>query len=323
MAVLPHPLMMGKIFEKNMHHLTNTMVRLLSSSFNLYHCTDPILYVKGVRRTVITIHDVHALFDQPWASPYEKNFYRANLPAMISDARVLFCDSKCTQNDVVRFYPAAEGKTKIVPLAHSPVFRPSAIDRDFLKKYGIADPQRPFLLAVGIFPPRKNIPRFLQAFANLSKRLQDEMQIFLIGHTGRKVDIDTITDAINQCRLNNKVSVLSNVANDDLIKFYNTAHSLVFPSLYEGFGLPVLEAMACGCPVISSNQSSLPEVCGNAALYVDPYSVESMTEALERIISDGELHKRLHDESLRRSGEFSWDRTAAMTFEGYSEALRA
>lgn len=323
MPVLPHPLLLGKVFEKNVRSLSNTVTRLLSSSFDLYHCTDPILFVKGMRRMVITIHDVHALFDQPWASPYEKSFYRTHLPAMIADARIVFCDSHCTLNDILHNCPAAEKKARVVPLAASPAFYPQTIDRSFLKKYGITDPQQPFLLAVGVFPPRKNTLRLLRAYANLPPVIQKEMHVLLIGHTGIKAEMDAIADVINQCHIHKRVTVLSTVGIEDLAKFYNTAHCLVFPSLYEGFGLPVIEAMACGCPVIASNQSSLPEVCGNAVQYVDPYNVESITEALQLVIGDSTLYKRLRSASLLRNSEFSWKFTATKTFEGYSEALQA
>jgi len=165
---------------------------------------------------------------------------------------------------------------------------------------------------------RKNIPTLIKAFYE-SKRRRTNHKLVIVGKKGWKYD--DIFETIDALNLKNEVIFTGYVPKEDLVKFYNTADLFVYPSVYEGFGLPPLEAMACGCPVITSNISSLPEVVGNAGITVNPYDVEELVEAMYRVLNDEDLRKELSKKGLERSKLFSWRKTAEETWKVYEEVF--
>jgi len=180
-----------------------------------------------------------------------------------------------------------------------------------LHQYGIKDP---FILYVGTLEPRKNIPTLIHAFAKVKKDGFPQ-KLLLIGGKGWKYE--EIFSAINELSLTDQILIPGYVPDEDLVYFYNVADLFVYPSLYEGFGLPPLEAMACGTPVITSNKSSLPEVVGDAALLVDPLDVRALAGAIERVLANEELRAQLSERGLKRAKFFSWKKTAERTWEVY------
>jgi glycosyltransferase involved in cell wall biosynthesis len=186
-----------------------------------------------------------------------------------------------------------------------------------LERYQLS---QPYILYVGSIEPRKNLLRLLQAYARLRKDLPG-WKLVLVG--ARNAWKSTpISEEMRKLNLAPWVQLTGYIPEEDLPALYNGAGLFAFPSLYEGFGLPVLEAMACGTPVITSNVSSLPEVAGDAALLVDPYNVEEIAAAMVNVLSDQELSEDLHRRGLERSKEFSWERTAQQTLEVYKKVLR-
>jgi glycosyltransferase involved in cell wall biosynthesis len=173
----------------------------------------------------------------------------------------------------------------------------------------------PFVLYAGKLQSRKNIIRILQAFDIVRRDVRPDLKLVLAGRrTWKSEGLDETMDRLN---VRDKVIELGYIRNDDLPLLYSGAEVFVFPSLWEGFGIPVIEAMACGTPVVTSNISSLPEVAGDAALLVDPYSINDIAAAMERLLSDGELRQRLHDKGLERVKAFSWRNTALRTRQLY------
>nr|WP_256502708.1 glycosyltransferase family 1 protein [Desulfuromonas sp. KJ2020] len=163
-----------------------------------------------------------------------------------------------------------------------------------------------FVLFVGSIEPRKNLLRLLQAYQLLSDRLRREVKLVLAGFRGwENREVMAILK-----KLEGDVHYLGYVTEQDLAALYNLADLFVYPSLYEGFGLPPLEAMACGCPVLVSRIASLPEVCGEAAAYLDPENVEEMTAELTRLLEDGTARGQLATKGLERAQLFSWERSA-------------
>jgi glycosyltransferase involved in cell wall biosynthesis len=175
-----------------------------------------------------------------------------------------------------------------------------------------------FILHVGTLQPRKNLVRLIRAY----RQMQTDAPLALVG--GRGWQYEAILTEIEKLGLTDKVIMPGYVPADELPLWYNAASVLAYPSLYEGFGLPVVEAMACGTPVVTSSVSSMPEAAGGdagAALLVPPYETEALAEALSRVLTDGALRDELRTRGLRQSAGFSWQRTAAATVTAYQRAL--
>jgi glycosyltransferase involved in cell wall biosynthesis len=177
---------------------------------------------------------------------------------------------------------------------------------------------RPYVLCVAGADPTKNVETLVEAFARLPLPLRDAHDLVLAGDFRRRADLQ---ERVRQVGLQKQTVFTGVVSDDRLIRLYQQAVLFVFPSLYEGFGLPVLEAMACGCPVISSNASSLPEVTGDAAVLVNPSDVEDLARQMERALSDSALRRDLRQRGLKQAAQFSWDRTARETVAVYRKAV--
>jgi glycosyltransferase involved in cell wall biosynthesis len=183
-------------------------------------------------------------------------------------------------------------------------------------RYGI---KSEFLLSVGNLQPRKNLCRLIKAFSLIRGDI-DQMQLVIVG--GAKWHVSEIYDLVSRLGLEKNVVFTSYVSDKDLVALYNLARVFVYPSLYEGFGLPILEAMACGTPVICSNTSSMPEVAGDAAVLIDPHNVEQIAETLLFVLLDPKLKQDLRERGLERATGFSWRRTAQQTLEVCRQVLR-
>jgi glycosyltransferase involved in cell wall biosynthesis len=175
-----------------------------------------------------------------------------------------------------------------------------------------------YVLYVGNLTKRKNIELALRGFANVAERYPD-LRFVLVGPSVfRQTHVGAIAAALG---IADRVVLTGSVADDDLPMLYSRARAFLFPSFYEGFGLPVLEAMACGAPVIASNVTSLPEVVGDAGLLIDPHSTDEMTAALDRVLSDEPLRAGLREKGFRRAAAFTWDKTAQQTLDVYRAVL--
>jgi glycosyltransferase involved in cell wall biosynthesis len=175
--------------------------------------------------------------------------------------------------------------------------------------------QGDFLLFVSTIEPRKNVPTLLRAFRRLMDAYHPNVQLVLAGEKGWLYD--EVFQLVRDLKLVDKVVFLGRVSTEELLWLYNVAQALVSPSIYEGFGLPPLEAMACGTPVIVSNVSSLPEVVADAGILVDPYDAEELSVAMWRLLSDAELRASLIEKGYKRAGFFSWDKAAQETLKLY------
>jgi glycosyltransferase involved in cell wall biosynthesis len=228
--------------------------------------------------------------------------------------------SEHTRQDIVRTLGVPEHKIRVTPLAAGSEFRPIA-DRTLLRhqlaSFGLQD-QR-YILSVGTLEPRKNQARLIRAFARLL-RLEPGLPHQLVFAGGKGWDNEPIFEAVKQEGIEDRILFLGR--SDPLEVLYNGADLMVYPSLYEGFGLPPLEALACGTPVITSNSSSLPEVVGDAALSVDPEDEEGLCEAMRHVLQDEKLRVELSAKGVQRARQFSWERTAATTLEAYQAAHR-
>jgi glycosyltransferase involved in cell wall biosynthesis len=234
------------------------------------------------------------------------------LGAAVRRSRGLACISKATADELVGRYPAAAPKVTVVPLAAAPVLvRPA--DEE------LADLPAPgYVLAVGTLEPRKNLPRLVEAYASLPLTLQHAHPLIVVGALGwRTGDTVAALDSLgDRCRR------LGHVSDGTLAELYRRCAVFCYPSLAEGFGLPVLEAMALGAAVVTSNTSSLPEVGGDAVQYVDPRGVPSIAEGLQSLLSSPDRRAQLGKRGRARAAEFSWNRTAELTLAALERAAR-
>jgi glycosyltransferase involved in cell wall biosynthesis len=238
---------------------------------------------------------------------------RLTLRHAVRRARGLICISQSTRDALVARFPAASGKTVIAPLGVSPsLSAPEAAPLDQLPLPG-------FVLAVGTLEPRKNLPRLAQAYAALPRQLQDAHPLVVVGPLGWQMQ-PTLA-ALHM--LGERCITLGHVSDAALAELYRRCALFCYPSLGEGFGLPVLEAMAAGAAVLTSNVSSLPEVGGDAVAYADPESVAGIASEVERLLSSPQARIALGERGRARASAFTWERTAALTLGALEQAARA
>lgn len=264
---------------------------------------------------VLTIHDLifeqyREYMPQRWAYSY----YRALTTLSLRRARAVFAVSAATRRGLQEHYRIPRRRVVVTPEAADPNYRPAARGRvtEVRRRYHLPEA---YVLNVGTLRPHKNLATVVRALG----RIRDQVPhaLVLAGERDPRFP-DTLSPLIRELGLEDRIVATGVVAEEDLPALYTGAAVFAFPSLVEGFGLPVLEAMSCGTPVITSNCSSLPEVGGNAALLVDPTDDVAMAHALLQILTDAKQHKALVDRGLVQAASFSWERTARQTLAVYN-----
>ncbi len=284
--------------------------------YDLVHCTTPYGTFMPCRyRNVITICDVTPLLFPETHGKMNVWHYRLLLPAILKRADRIITISECSKQDIVRVFGVPEEKVSITLLAADERFKavPEGTPGEFIER--LPDP---YILNVGTLEPRKNLEGLLRAFASAKKAgIQETLVI-----TGAKGWGESHLAQLPQ-RLGIADSVVFTgfVDDNDLPFLYAGAKFFVYPSLYEGFGLPVLEAMACGTPVITSNLSSIPEVTGDAALLVDPESEAELSSAILKLAGDPLSRQILKEQGLKRAKLFCWEKSVTETLKIYEEVL--
>jgi glycosyltransferase involved in cell wall biosynthesis len=260
--------------------------------------------------TAVVVYDMVAFLPDGHAQARAARIERATIRPALRRTAALLCISEATRRDLVRLFPRAEPIASVIPLA---------ADARFGEPVEPARLERPYVLAVGTLEPRKNLVRLVAAFAALPDELRASHQLALVGPEGW--DMDEILRAAAASP--EDVTLLGHVDEDRLHALYAGAACFAYPSLYEGFGLPVLEAMAAGAPVVTSTVSSLPEVAGNAGLLADPRDVRSIRDALAAVLGDPARAAALRAAGRERAAGFSWARTAAATRDVLRELAHA
>ncbi|MBI3912988.1 MAG: glycosyltransferase family 4 protein [Chloroflexi bacterium] len=286
-------------------------------SVDVFYSPDFLLPPTRARRALVTVHDLsYVRVPECFPAPLLRYLNRA-VPRALRRADLILADAASTERDLIDVYRVAPAKIRVLYSAADARFRADISDADrarVRKKYALADP---YILSVGTLQPRKNYVRLIRAFAHLTSNLQTptsnpkgtfSLQLLIVG--GRGWMYDEIFQSIAELTLQTRVRVMDFVAEADLPALYAMAEAFVYPSLYEGFGIPILEAMACGAPVISSDRSSMPEAGGDAALYVDPYDVNALAAALARVLNDGALRDRMRAQGFEQARKFSWEKAA-------------
>ena len=266
-------------------------------------------------KKVMTIHDL-----TPTLFPHTFNLapvllHKLLLPRTLKTADKIIADSNSTKKDLMNHFNIPEEKIRVILLAADEKFKPLSNKeiKEAKQKYSL---NFPFILYVGTLEPRKNIPSLIKAVYKLKKK-NLQYKLVIAGKKGWKYK--EIFETINKLNLQNDVVFTGYVSDEDLPALYNAADMFVYPSIYEGFGLPPLEAMACGTPVITSNTSSLPEVVGDAGIMIDPPDVDGLADAMHKVLTDGGLRADMTKKGLERAKIFSWEKCARETLEVYEE----
>ncbi len=266
---------------------------------------------------VVTIHDITFSLHPEWFPWRSRIAFTAVAPGSARRAAHVLTVSECSRRDLVERYALDPARVTAVPLAADPAFRPRAAGEvaEVGRRYGL---RSPYLIHLGSLHPRRNLERLLDALAGLGRE-SGEVTLALAGRVERPYR--SVEPLIRSRGLRDRVLHLGYAPDRDLPALVSGARALVYPSLYEGFGLPILEAMACGTPVLTSNVSALPETAGDAALLVDPRSTEEIARGIRSLLGDDRLRERLRRAGLERAGRFSWRRTAEATLRVYRLAL--
>jgi glycosyltransferase involved in cell wall biosynthesis len=274
-------------------------------------------------KVFVTVYDLIPLIYPEYFTDDIVNTMRGFYRSLNKETWIL-CISDSTKRDLLRFYgdKIDENKVFVTPLAASNIFFQQLDSRKFNKvkeKYGISSSR--YMLSVSTLEPRKNLITVLRVFRTLVRHtVDDKLMLVLVGNLGWKFDeIFKELDADEE--LKSRVVVTGYVEDCDLSVIYSNAQLFIYPSFYEGFGLPPLEAMQCGLPVITSNTSSLPEVVGDAGILVDPLDVESMVFYAQKILTDAAYRTELSHASLLQAKKFSWTKTAELTVKAYQQAV--
>ena len=291
--------------------LNNTKLDLM----HFAHFNAPIRYSKPY---IVTIHDLTLSFypGKKMNSFWRRMAYKLVLRTITSKAKKIIAVSMHTKNDLQKMYSVPDDKIEVIYNGVNPEFAtPSKTLRpDMMKRFGI---QKPYFLYTGVWRDHKNIVGLIQAFADMNKGLGNQYNLVITGRLNPSYH--EIPDTIKEMNLENDIQLVGLVSEDDLRALYQYALAYVFPSFYEGFGLPPLESMLCRTPVAASNRSAIPEICGEGnALFFDPASVDDMKDKMRMLATDASVRQRLVNNGIERVKFFDWKKTAAAVLKIYN-----
>lgn len=285
---------------------------LKKNNIDVFHGPAFVLPLIKPCKYVVTVHDLSHITHPQGYTFLNRLYLHLFMRRSLKLADVVIADSYATKNDLLKFFSLPQEKIRVIYLGYTPPLQTVSKPKYFTMR-------DPFILCVGSLIPRKNIERCIDAYHQLHKKGLKH-KLVIIGKMGWLYQ--PILEKIAALKLKKDVLLQDYVEEHDLGYFYKNAEVLLFPSLYEGFGLPILEAMSSGCPVITSNISSMPEVAGAAALYVNPVNTSEIVQALEQIMHDKNLRETLINKGYEQVKKFSWQKTAEETLKVYKELGR-
>jgi glycosyltransferase involved in cell wall biosynthesis len=296
----------------------------LSGPVDLYHSPDFVLPPLRHARGILTVHDLAFLMRPDCADERLRAYLEGVVPRSVERADFIVADSENTRNDLVVLLGVAPTAISVVPGGVEPRFVP-VTDLDLLRRarhrLGVGD--APFVLAIGVIEPRKNLNRLMDAFFALKQRGKVPPDLKLVLAGGKGWLVDGIFEHHAASPIHADICMPGFVPDEMLPAIYSAADVLAFPSLYEGFGLPILEAMACGTPVVASLASCLPEVAEGAALMIEPTDVDGLSAALELALLDTTLRARLIEQGRKRAARYTWQSAAALLLQVYQKVAAA
>ena len=293
---------------------------LLPRRLDLLHSIDFIPPQRGARKHLITIHDLNFIYFPQFLTAESKRYYNDQIQWAVGHADHITADSDATRQDVIGQLKVDPAKITTVYLAANPLYNQAYSQAEIAATLAQHNLPRGFILCVGTLEPRKNIPMLLRAYKVMREETAVDIPLILVGSKGWIYD--EIFATIEQLGLSDQVRHLSGIYDRQLAHLYHAAGVLVTPSHYEGFGLPALEAMHCGCPVIVSDRGSLPEVVGAAGLRLEPDDVSGWAEALTRVLNDSALRDTMVAQGKTQAATFTWPRTASQMLDLYEKVSR-
>lgn len=276
---------------------------------DVFYSPDFLLPPTLARRTLVTVHDLsYVRVPECFPAPLLR-YLNNSVPRAVNRANVILADAASTQRDVNDVYHVPLEKIKVLYSGVDPRFNPNVSFESQARVRELTH-GNPYLLSVSTIQPRKNYSRLIEAFAKIANTQYAIRNMQLVIAGGRGWMFEEVFQTVERLGLQDRVIFPSFFSDKDLPALYAGATLFVYPSLYEGFGLPVAEAMACGVPIVSSNASSLPEVGGDAVLYFDPRNVDGMAEAMQRALSDESLRAQMRAKGFEQAKQFTWEKAA-------------
>ena len=287
---------------------------------DLFHATHYVLPALTPSKTVVTIHDcIHLMFPEYLGHRLGYAYARASLYTAAHKSDRIVTVSEQSKRDILRFFKVPPQKIVVTPNAIDDRFKLPPSEEHVVQTRERYQLSHSYLLYVGNIKPHKNLERLIEAFHLVRSEGRSELELVIIGDEISK--LQSLRRAVHKYDIHRYVRFLGYVPDKTLAVLYRLASVFVFPSLYEGFGLPPLEAMASGTPVVTSNVSSLPEVAGDAAVLVDPYSAEAIAAGILSVLRSTHLREELRQRGLRRVEEYSWNRSVRRLRQVYGEVL--
>lgn len=293
-------------------------LELLRFRLDLLHSPDFIPPFWGARRYVINVHDLNFLYYPQFLTTESRRYYNGQIERAVRQAHHILASSYATKVDLVQMLNVPEEKITVHMLGVEPVFSPQPAET-VAAVCEQHDLSAGYILFVGTFEPRKNLPGLVRAYRLLLDELPDLPALVFAGQRGWLYG--EVFELVEQLALGEQVRWIENPPFEILPALYSGASVLAMPSFYEGFGLPALEAMACGTPTVVADRASLPEVVGGAGILVDPDDPASIAGGLRRVLTDSALHDRLTRDGLARASTFVWQRTAETVIDVYRAVL--
>jgi len=280
------------------------------------------LPIRKVCRYVVTIHDLVPLFFPELVPHKHLLFFKLFMKRVAHIADIIITDSEHSKHDIIQYLHVAEEKVRVVYLGYEArqkaPFDPQAF-QNMLGRYGI---RQPYLLFVGVIEPKKNLERLVDAFVLLRRENEFGKDLQLVIAGGKGWFYEQLYHKVQELKLDQQIVFTEFFPEEELALLYRGAELFVFPSIYEGFGLPVVEAMSFGVPVVTSNVSSLPEIAGNAGILVDPYEPAAICQGIVDVLADEGKKEEMRQAGRTQAQKFSWQRTAKETYKVYREAYQ-
>lgn len=318
--VLPRRFRSARLWTPSHHRFERWALstELVRHQLDVFHATDFIPPVFGARRMIATIHDLTFLHYPQFLTPESRRYYNGQIEYAVRRADHILTISEASKRDLIAMLDVPPRKITVHFLAADQAFKPLPDDETRAALKDLALPETYFLF-VGTFEPRKNILGLVEAYRLLSDQFKDAPPLVIAGKPGWLFD-ETMAK-INSFGLVNRVIFRENIPQAALPALYNRAVALILPSHYEGFGLPALEAMACGTVPIVSNRASLPEVVGDVGLLIDPDDSADIALAMRKILVDEAWRREMSERGLQRAAQFTWQKTAAIAQAVYETVI--
>ena len=300
-----------KTSNKYLAHLWTHLVLPFKSGDVLF-CPANIapIFVPKSKKLVVTIHDVAFLIYPESFSSFFRIYYKLIMPVVVKRADKIITVSNYSKNELEKYYPLSKGKIEVIYLGLNEGFKVL----DNIKK-------KNQILYVGSINKRKNFIGVIKAFELLN---QKDFTLLIVGNFSTNFSMNENDKMIlEKAKTNTNIEFKSGISDEQLVRLYNESKLFVFPSFYEGFGLPVLEAMACGTPVVCSDSSSLPEVGSDAVVYCAPHNIEDIKEKIEMVLGDEVLQQKMIQKGLERAKEFSWEKSSDEHVKVFKEILNS